>query len=472
MIHNPAGLYGGGAFLVDTRPILNLIAKKQAQDEAKKTALTKYFTDLADKATSTGIRNQEVPAYAQSVDNYKTYWLKNSQDILNGDLAKQMEAERLAKQPLKIAAESKNLRTTDLEVGKATLGNNDIKSTWTDNTRGAWNKHEQPKYIVSGTGEVIENPNHEALDITTMTFNPKLLSESEMQDKSDKQIDHIKPEPLGLPVIAPHPTDKYQQIETTTKGLTKDKLLASGESLRELYKDPSVSYTFEKRHPLSDMNEGKIADLSAANALYKQLYGKDIPENNAEELYVATNLYRKSLPIKEEKLAANTTYIEAQREKAKIREENRAAAKKGGEEVVDINQYLPGIDSVEDGTYSTEAGGTVLAKSGRWYNPDGTIYKGGSAVIVPDLPTEVTKKLPTESFKSLAVIKGGKFTIKDGVTQSIKTRSKGGTMSRIDFLTDAERKKLMNKVPKTENIKVPSTPKQKGGISIPGLIKP
>lgn len=454
MIHNPAGLYGGGAFLVDTRPILNLVAKKQAQDEAKKTALTKYFTDLADKATSTGIRNQELPAYTQSVDNYKNYFIKNSDAILNGDLATRMEAERLAKQPLKIAAESKNLRVIDTDVAKNTLSNPDAKDRWTDQTRASWDKHEKPRYIVSGTGEVIENPDHETLDITTMTFNPKLLSEGEMQSLVDKQADDIKPKQLGAPSVEPFKDDPYKQVQTISIGYDKDNLYSMAEKYKSLFKDPSVSFTFNKRHPLSELNEKNLPEISKANSLFKDLYGKNI-ENN-EDLFVATNLYSKSIPKTEQKLIDNEAYAASQREKSAKR--IKVFGEKS-QEVVDINQYLPGIDSIPDGTYPTEAGGSVLVKSGKYYNPDGTTYKGESAVMVSKLPTEVTAKVPTEDFKKLAIIKGGKVFVKDGTAQSIETAGKGGTMARIDFLTDAERKKLMNKVPKTENIKVPSTPK-------------
>ena len=463
MIHNPAGLYGGGAFLVDTRPILNLVAKKQVQDQAKKTALTKYFTDLTDKATATGIRNQELPAYTQSVDNYKDYWLKNSEDILNGDLAKQMEAQRLAKMPSKIAAESKNLRVTDLDVAKATLGNKDFKDTWTDQTNEAWNKHEQPRYIVSGTGEVIENPNHEPLDITTMTFNPKLLSESEMQDKADKQVDDIKPVQLGAPTVQEYKADPYQQLEVTSFGHNKDNLLAMGQKFKELYKDPSVSFTFNKRHPLDELNNQNLPELSAANKLFKEVYGKDIETN--EDLYVAKNMYQKALPKTEQKLVPNTAYRERMQEQ---KERRLIGIRKAGEAkpAVDIDNIELEMDRIAPGTAKTTGGAQVQIKNNRIYNLDGTPYnspKGVQDVIITgnSIPVAVRNAAPTGETK--IATDRVKYSVKNGVPQQV-SGDFIGTLSR-DYFVPAELKgtgikKPVTKLEETKKIQVPSTPKK------------
>lgn len=481
MVRNPAGLYGGGAFLVDTTPIVNLVAKKRAQDEAKKTALTKYFTDLSNKATATGIRNQELPAYTQSVDNYKNYWLKNSEDILNGDVAKQMEAQRLANLPLKIAQESKNLRTIDVDVAKNTLSNPDAKDRWTDQTRVSWDKHEQPRYIVSGTGEIVENPNHETLDLTAMTFNPKLLSESEMQEKADKQVDDIKAKQLGAPSIKEYKADPYKQLEITSYGHDKNNLAAIGQRYRELFKDPSISFTFNKRHPLSELNEQNLPELAEANKLFKDIYGKDIETN--EDLYVAKNMYQKSLPKTEQKLIENKAYAAKQSEASQIRV--KKAGEKGELSAQDIAKVKTPFEQIPNMSATTSNGEKIQIKDGYVFDQNGKPYSSPEGqynikITKSNIPSSMLKGLP-KGVNSL-LIDNMDFSVKNGVIQSANNEYTG-IIDRDELLKNELKRMgvknagqlILNKadyqVEKTQKKNVPSSSKVKK-VVIKGLALP
>jgi len=126
MINNPASLYGGGAFKVDSTAAVNYYLKRQAQDQAKEATLDKYFTHLMDKASPTGMRvDKEGEAFQQSLNNAKNYYIQNKKAILGGDVTAQQKYIELTNQPFQIVAASKealNTAKTALQIRKTIQG--------------------------------------------------------------------------------------------------------------------------------------------------------------------------------------------------------------------------------------------------------------------------------------------------------------------------------------------------------------
>lgn len=215
MINNPAGLYGGGAFRVDSTAAVNYFLKRQAEEQAKEATLDKYFSTLTDKATPTGVRNQEQDAFRQSVQNYQDFYIANRKALAKGtDMALQSKARELAKLPFQIQAESKDALATVKTTGQVAATNPDTYATWTDETTGIDKEsgkpkvdpngnymgiyaHDQPQYIINSDKSVTPNPQFKHFDLSSVKTNPKLLSTKELEDYSENQVSNIKPSDIS-----------------------------------------------------------------------------------------------------------------------------------------------------------------------------------------------------------------------------------------------------------------------------------
>jgi len=306
MIYNPAGLYGGGAFKIDTTAAANYFLKKQAQDQAQEATLNKYFSTLDDKATDKGVRDQEVSSFYKAKQDYQDFYTKNSKALASGtrpDLTR--EAQRLAKVPFQIASESRNALANTKIIGQVRATSQDVAAQYSMETLGVDQTgkpiidpdtksytglyaNDQPIYIENENGQLIKNPNYKAFDLTTdIVLNPKELTGKEMQDYADNQVSNIKP--TEKPVATrPDPNRKFYDIESIETGYDDPQLKAVGDQMKDLFKDKRINYTWKKQHPFKEWTDQNAAQFAQANDVYKRIYGKDI--ENDDELYAGIQM--------------------------------------------------------------------------------------------------------------------------------------------------------------------------------------
>jgi hypothetical protein len=320
MAQNFAGAYGGDVSVpsINLNPLMNYIMKRQAAQEAKEDTLTKYFSTLTDKASSEGVRGQEQPAFFQSLKNAKDFYLQNKDSIVSGrnpEVA--AKYQQLAAVPFTIAATSKGL-LADSKAFSSVLVNPEVKSRVTDETLGVDPStgqplidqttggykgiyaHDQPAFIVNQDGSVGANPKFKKFDLSDMQMNPKEYNAQDLQGLMDKtttglNLDEV---PAGTTV---DPTNKLYNIETIVKQYSPEKLKVIGNNAAQQYQDPSLKYTFEKQHPLKNI-QGE-AMYNQANDIFKQVYGKDI--ENDQEFYTGMVMANKNQKTTETKKVLN-----------------------------------------------------------------------------------------------------------------------------------------------------------------------
>lgn len=489
MIHNPAGLYSGGAFKVDTTSALNYFLKKQAQEEATKKTLEKHFTTLTDNASPTGMRtNLEGEAYQQAIQNYSDYWNSNKNKILNGDIKATSEAEKLAKIPFNIVAASKEALNTSKLTGQISATNPDAYARWTEETVGidkATGKpkldefgnpmgiiaHDQPIYVVDpSTKAVVANPKFKAFDLSAIAVNPKELNGKEMQDYIDNYTADIKPSESSLGV-QPDPKRKGYEYEVTEIGYDAPSLKTIGDKALQLYDNREVKYTFEKNHPFKEWTEQNVDMFTKANDKFKAIYGKDI-ENN-KELFAGLTILNKDTKQQKVSPSRENPDIKRQKDMADSMKLERFKKSLNPTQVASVMDADTDLDRVSDDTYTTSAGKKVIKKGKGWFNPDGTPYTSAPGAfdirITKDkIPVTIIDKRP--SGVNPLLIDDMDFRIENGIAQGVRNPDVG-LISRTDFIKDiAKTAGIKTPINQTNSVPSSSTPKPKKG-SLNNLIK-
>lgn len=297
-LHNPSNLYTGGAVVFNEQPFVNFATNLMAKKQAKEEALDKYFGELGNRVTSTGMREQEVQPLIQAKNNYQNFYIKNRDAIQNpskdGGRA-YGEAMRMINEMNGIVNNSKALNKTSEELKKIRLENPDLTSRMTEGTLGSIGLHEQPSYIIDRNGQVVKNPEHQTLDLNEIIYNPKELNQKDWNDYYKGITTFIKPDKTGIQV-SPLPGDKYSQLETTTVEYSPQKLKAIGDLAKQDFsQNKSLRYSFEKSHnllntPIDKWQANHAQEFNELNDIYKKAYGKDANIQDESDLHAAQTL--------------------------------------------------------------------------------------------------------------------------------------------------------------------------------------
>ena len=307
MLVNPSSLYGGGAVKIDLlSPAINYMARQQERDAKVDAQLTKYYGELTKNATSKGMREEDIPAYNQALQDYNNFWLQNQKAIINGDVNMQMQARKMAQLPFEIASESIGTLNDQKQVA-AVLANPEVKERVDISILGTDENGnlpldpntnqpiytgiqaaKQPIYIIGSDGKLAKNPLYKPFDVTQIVFNPKTLSAKEMQDAIDSQIGDLEYDEVELSKVV-DPKDKFTYQVTKQTFLSDDKLRQIGNTAATLYDDKTYAYNFDKKYPKNSWAAQHPVEFNAANEVFKKLYGNDI-DNNRELLSALTIL--------------------------------------------------------------------------------------------------------------------------------------------------------------------------------------
>lgn len=289
---NPSTLYSGGQAAFNSNPAMNFYLRQQAKEKATNDALEKYYGNLDKNVTSAGMRGQEIPAFEAAKNNIGQYWMQNKDKILRGDVQAQMQYKNLINTASQIAQVGKENYAIDKAVGSARLTNPNAIN-WDDNTLGYTHDangnvvetggglvaHSKPAFKIEN-GIPVPNPEFKKFDPSTTNYNPKMLDAKGWEDKFSSIAKNVKPAQWQSEEV---------QIDPYTKGVvfkgkfTNEQMKDIGDRIRYDYQsDPSTRFSFDKAHKAGEWVKNNPDEFVKLNQLHKQVYGKDI--NNNEDL--------------------------------------------------------------------------------------------------------------------------------------------------------------------------------------------
>ena len=448
MIVNPAGLYGGGAFKVDTTTATNFFLKQKAAEQAKADVLDKYFRDLPSKATDKGMRDQDRPAFDQALLNYQNFYIQNRDKLASGRYPNlQLEAQQKGQLPFTIANSSIGALNDAKQVGtviasspegkdafdEKTLGTNPDGTPYIDpvTTKGTGLRaHDLPIYIVDANKNIVENPDHVNFDVTQVIRNPKRLSEEELQktineglktiprSKNTEFVD-IKGDPLLVNKVT---TEQYDPNDLTT-------LKSVGDKIGSIYEDPNVKFTFKKKYPFSDYNEQTVAGFDAANKAFNAVYGRPIQPANNKEFFIGLNLAGLKPDVTTEQVVSEKKKMVADEARSQRQARYQANLNKGKEYVGAhpfdaVSMAIPNTKlSIKDGVVYDEKGQPYSSASGQY----------DITVPIASLDSRVRQAYKEAGIKGYDIDGSNvNLQVKNGVIQGVYNKDIG-TISRDKF---------------------------------------
>lgn len=452
-IYNPSDLYGGGAFRIDTTPMLNFLVKRQAQEQAKEQALDKYFSDMLKTASDKNVRPQEIPAFQASIKNAKNFYIQNKDAIVSGKNPDvRMQYEQIASIPNMIIADSSKALATDVRIGNAQIANPKLKDRWTRKTLDKYNASVQSAWEVDPiTGQPVKNSNWEEFNPAMIEVNPEEMDVNQYISKQFNQFG-IKPSQriIGKELI---PGSTFVYKGTKEIYYNPESLKDFGDVMKSSYNnDNTLQYNFAKGQTLAQMKSGDAKGFEELNNIYKNIYGTDIQED--EDLFAATaikNVGQTSTePYKEVDEAAQM------KERARISRENSAALAKAVKEAkskgvdVDTNTIPTALDRFATGTAKARGTNTPLTIGGnKWTDQSGKPFTGEVVLDKNKVPVEIIKAIPQSQFTTEFLIQ-----VKNGVPVNVSTDE--GSVDRDALLEGEINKKIKEKRLKSTSF-VPST---------------
>lgn len=432
MVVNPAGLYGGGAFKVDTTPVLNYLAKQDAQEQARQKALDKYYQDQLNSVTKTGVRGQDQAVLAKAVENVKNFYIQNQSALSKGDINARMQFEQLMKVPTQIAAASRDAFTVEQKLDPIRIQKGqDFGKDWTTNTWTNYQKSANPVATVDATGNVIINPDYQPFDITRIEMKPKEVDLNSLWTKVGKDL-NIQPDKT---LVQSKPgKDRFTKIDVFRYSTSPDNARKIGNYADNLYNQDEVQYSFKKYLKGLNFDQYKVDQNTAAeynrlNQVFRDVYGKDIDTDPTKitgdeerNLFIAmamdqnrVNRMEESAPEIDQIAYGKYKSDQAMRqfkEKAKYLQQF-----KKDNPTVDLNdadKYATSFEDIGDGTY-----GAYTKKGGYWYDKSGNKVNTGDKfdIVIPK------EKIPESLFEGVSekgrrLISGIRLKITNGVVQA------------------------------------------------------
>jgi len=481
MLVNPEGLYGGGAFKVNLDPAVNFLLKKQAQEQAQSAALDKYYKNALSKATSTGMRAQEMPAFEQAVNNYKQFYIQNARELSRGNNPQlSYEAEQLMRLPFQIANDSKELYNTTKSMDQIRATNNKQAALYSPETLGynpktnqpvldaegnpmGLSAHEQPEYIIDEqSGQVIKNPKFKHFDLNQITYLPEPYEGKDFINVIQNSVANIKPSQRKE--SRPNPKDKFSNIETTYVEYDPNQLKDMGNIYANLYdQDKRMKATFDDNHPFSEWSEKNAEDFNKANDAFKMVYERDIEPGNNKELFAAIQLQPAVTPQTKEDIVSNkqaamdyASELSQQNSDRAIRLSASLRQQTGRD--VDLNTIQTGFDKIPDGNYNN---GEVIIKNGVAYDKSGKPTTAVISVPKSKLPRDIIKQAKSDDQDLITTMN---ISYADGVPSSAEAKIGNKGSTGVIYKSDLQAKTIreLGYKPTISNITQPKGGTQQG----------
>lgn len=260
----PPNLFSGGAVVINPNPVVDYANAVAARNQAKDEAFTKYYADLGNNLTPTGVHADDLPDILSKKSEWQNFNLSHRKTLKDPTLdngADYATSNRLYNEALGTARKSqekiKNLAT--------------IKSVIDDPKKSALLTDDAVRSIHNAGLRVNDN-NYRPLDPSDIHFNPKPFDLND-QAKVSNVLKGFKPQQIPSAPVQDEKTG-MQTINYTPK-YDKDQLHSMYGLGASLYAShPGFKADVDKH---ADVNDPDYARL---NTIYKQHF---TPENGFNE---------------------------------------------------------------------------------------------------------------------------------------------------------------------------------------------
>lgn len=483
MIHNPSGLYGGGAFKVDTRLAVNYYLKRQAEETAKQNALDKYFSTLTDKASPTGVRGQDQEAFTQAVQNYQDFYTQNRKALASGkNFALQSQGRKIAKIPFQIMAESKDALATTKTAGQVYAGVNQDLNSWTDETTGIEKEtgkpkldangnymgiqaHEQPLYNIDPTTKSLSyNPQHKNFDLTSVQYNPKLLTANELESNIDNQVNSIQPGDISS-TLQPVQGKSGYVVPTKTVGYKPEQIKQIGDAVISSYGNKNIRATVHSMYPYQTWPMANTEKFKEADDYFQSIYGRPIKDEG--DLYAAIQMKKRSVSKTELGTEQLTDEAKSQMSFNNSKRLKQIEKSLDPTALADSQNTQLAFERIPDQQF-----GSFKMQSGKILDANGQAYTSADNNATVDIPVgslnaDVIAQFPTGT--KLRRVQGISAVVKNGIIQyGLIKGTRGENLGQIDRVSLFNKQFSKN----TQAIPINNVPSSKvSGVVIPGLKK-
>lgn len=450
MIVNPAGLYGGAAFKVDTTAATNYFLKQQAAEEASKKALEKYYQDQMSKTIGKGLRPQEQLLFDESKKEAQDYFIKNKRAILNGDIKAQAEFQEKMNIPFEISQSSisatDNLKNVysivksspqiQQRIANKTFGKDQYGQPLKNPATGAYSGiygAELPTHIRDkATGKIIKNPEYQPFDVSQIQYNPEKMSSTEIDEDFYKTIKNIPKQQETIRT----PKDEISEWVVTKKRYSPQALEQVGNEALRHYDNEAINWNWNNNVKFKEYTEKFAKEFEDANKIFQAVFHKPIesptgdPEENNRNLYAALQLKKAAV----EEVSKPEVEVD-QLKKAKFEAKERkklAIFKKSLETKDEYTESHPFDASSMDipNTKLTIRDGVVYDDKGKPYSSP----RGRFDVKIPigQMDTRVQEKYKKAGVQpELLMDTDVDIQVKNGVIEAVKNEY--GTIPRKSF---------------------------------------
>lgn len=299
-----SGIYNGGAAVFNSAPHTQLLINLMARQNAKNDALDEYYRKLPSTITTTGMNNNDIPAFNKSLSDWQQDYVKNKAAILNPRLdggKAQIQNQQLFRQTQSIPQESIS-EQKKIQPLNNMMADPDKRDRMTDGIFNDIHTHNLPLYVPDKDGNLIRNPERKSIDMTKLDFEGKPFDLA----KHDTNFAHI-PQTENTPTITNDPLHPDSQIVSTVKGYGKDAQKAIGLTSEFLYRNDS---TFKS--VIDDEIKKSSADpnyYNQLNSIYKNTFGSDLDIKHPEEFAAAWDISRKLTTAAKQTVQPNQSAI-------------------------------------------------------------------------------------------------------------------------------------------------------------------
>jgi hypothetical protein len=275
LVNLPSNIYAGGAVKLDTHPLMNFIAQTMYRNRIRDEAMDRYFANLGNRLTPSGMHNNDVPDFMEKKNAWQEYAMKNRNQIMhpnmdNGDAA--TTANEMYNDAMSTAQRSRS-KVANLNELKTVYNDPEKRKLLTDQTVHDMVNAEKP----------VNDPDYKPLDMSDVHYNPKPFS---LQDNAqvENQFNKFK----GTPTLTNTTKDaqNLRLIDHYDTKFNKDELSGMAGIGTALYNgSPGFKQMIDSHaHPDDPM-------YGAINPTFKQHYGHDIstPEDFATAYGLSLN---------------------------------------------------------------------------------------------------------------------------------------------------------------------------------------
>ena len=261
----------GSAVVLDSTPYVNMYLQNKAKEEAKNDALDKYYSQLGDNITPTGMHAKDVQSLVDMKNDFNNYYLKNKDAIRKGDTPEAMNYKSQANRMLGLIGQSKQDVNTDKTIGS--LIQKKGKENLDTNSLKTLNQLHQPRMIKDDTGKWINNPNFNSISEEDLSFKQPFTTD-DLAKLHSYAFSGLKPN-KNEKVISEDKNNNTQLVRTTSN-YDQNALNSAYNNVLGFYSN-SPKYQQKIKDLTADEQNLAVSNLiNKGDARYKDLvYDKD-----------------------------------------------------------------------------------------------------------------------------------------------------------------------------------------------------